>query len=80
MQVVLVFVIFVKTKFVFFYSVFLCQRFQIPVFAGVKFGGGNKLVFCNFQGGAEFLTSGDPASMLPQMERLLKRAQALVMS
>ncbi len=32
------------------------------------------------QGCAEFLTSGDPALILPQMERLLERAQALVMS
>lgn len=32
------------------------------------------------QGGAEFLTSGDPDIILPQMGRLFKRAEALVMS
>jgi len=40
----------------------------------------NDLLSAIPQGFAEFLTSGDPAIVLPQMERLLVRAKSLVMS
>ena len=41
---------------------------------------GRDLLCENAQGGVEFLTSGQPEIILPQMQRLFERAQELVMS